>query len=85
MGSRKRCALPMSNFLLVLLSAVTVIGTVAAAEGDESVDDVKCEALGFTGLALCSDCDSLAEYVKDQGNCLVSGPYCVSITQKFQN
>ncbi|KAM0056639.1 putative selenoprotein F/M [Helianthus debilis subsp. tardiflorus] len=26
----------------------------------------ECEDLGFTGLALCSDCNSLAEYVKDQ-------------------
>ncbi|KAB5512735.1 hypothetical protein DKX38_029763 [Salix brachista] len=25
-----------------------------------------CEDLGFTGLALCSDCNTLAEYVKDQ-------------------
>lgn len=25
-----------------------------------------CEDLGFTGLALCSDCDSLAEFVKDE-------------------
>ncbi|KAL3371982.1 hypothetical protein AABB24_008492, partial [Solanum stoloniferum] len=26
----------------------------------------ECENLGFTGLALCSDCRTLAEYVKDQ-------------------
>ncbi|XP_076951658.1 uncharacterized protein LOC143625090 [Bidens hawaiensis] len=26
----------------------------------------ECEDLGFTGLALCSDCNALAEYVKDQ-------------------
>eukprot|EP00252_Welwitschia_mirabilis_P007086 TRINITY_DN18152_c0_g1_i1.p1 TRINITY_DN18152_c0_g1~~TRINITY_DN18152_c0_g1_i1.p1 ORF type:complete len:185 (+),score=24.82 TRINITY_DN18152_c0_g1_i1:73-555(+) len=25
----------------------------------------ECEDLGFTGLALCSDCDTMAEYVKD--------------------
>lgn len=25
-----------------------------------------CEDLGFTGLALCSDCQALAEYVKDE-------------------
>lgn len=25
-----------------------------------------CEALGFTGLALCSDCDLLTEYVSDK-------------------
>jgi hypothetical protein len=27
----------------------------------------ECEDLGFTGLALCSDCNTLAEYVKNQG------------------
>lgn len=32
----------------------------------EALSEAKCEDLGFTGLALCSDCDSLAEYVKDQ-------------------
>jgi hypothetical protein len=32
----------------------------AAAEGD------KCQALGFTG-PVCSDCDMLASYVKDDG------------------
>ena len=27
----------------------------------------QCEDLGFTGLALCSDCNALSEFVKDQG------------------
>jgi len=27
----------------------------------------ECEDLGFTGLALCSDCNALSEFVKDQG------------------
>jgi len=26
----------------------------------------ECEDLGFTGLALCSDCNALSEFVKDQ-------------------
>uniref|UniRef100_A0A061S342 Selenoprotein F n=1 Tax=Tetraselmis sp. GSL018 TaxID=582737 RepID=A0A061S342_9CHLO len=30
------------------------------------VDPVDCESLGFTRLALCSDCDVLAEYVKEE-------------------
>lgn len=34
----------------------------------EAMSEAKCEDLGFTGLALCSDCDSLAEYVKDEGD-----------------
>ena len=37
----------------------------------EALSEAKCEDLGFTGLALCSDCDSLAEYVKDQGDLLL--------------
>lgn len=32
----------------------------------------QCEDLGFTGLALCSDCNTFAEYVKDQGFFLIS-------------
>lgn len=32
-----------------------------AAESEE------CRSLGFTGLQLCSDCDTLASYVKDDG------------------
>ncbi|XP_071914408.1 uncharacterized protein [Coffea arabica] len=27
----------------------------------------ECENLGLTGLDLCSDCNTFAEYVKDQG------------------
>ena len=33
----------------------------------EVLSEARCEDLGFTGLALCSDCDSLAEYVKHKG------------------
>ncbi|GAA0148341.1 hypothetical protein LIER_07813 [Lithospermum erythrorhizon] len=32
----------------------------------EKLSSKVCENLGFTGLALCSDCSTLAEYVKDQ-------------------
>ncbi|WZZ83972.1 hypothetical protein YC2023_104544 [Brassica napus] len=32
----------------------------------EQLSGKECEDLGFTGLALCSDCHSLSEYVKDQ-------------------
>ncbi|XP_027121054.1 uncharacterized protein [Coffea arabica] len=28
----------------------------------------ECESLGLTGLALCLDCNTFAEYVKDQGS-----------------
>jgi hypothetical protein len=33
----------------------------------EQLSSRECEDLGFTGLALCSDCNTLAEYVKNQG------------------
>ncbi|XP_021907028.1 selenoprotein F [Carica papaya] len=32
----------------------------------EQLSSRECEDLGFTGLALCSDCNTLAEYVKDK-------------------
>ncbi|KAL6194307.1 hypothetical protein ACLB2K_035391 [Fragaria x ananassa] len=32
----------------------------------EQLSTRECENLGFTGLALCSDCNSLSDYVKDQ-------------------
>ncbi|XP_042482562.1 selenoprotein F [Macadamia integrifolia] len=31
----------------------------------EQLSSKECEDLGFTGLALCSDCNTFAEYVKD--------------------
>ncbi|BAB90212.1 selenoprotein-like [Oryza sativa Japonica Group] len=34
--------------------------------GAERFGARECEELGFTGLALCSDCNALAEFVKDQ-------------------
>ena len=33
----------------------------------EQLSSKECENLGFTGLALCSDCNTFAEYVKDNG------------------
>jgi len=32
----------------------------------EQTSTKTCEDLGFTGLSLCSDCQALAEYVKDE-------------------
>ncbi|CAL4960025.1 unnamed protein product [Urochloa decumbens] len=34
--------------------------------GAERLGARECEDLGFTGLALCSDCNALSEFVKDQ-------------------
>lgn len=50
--------------LVVLLLAATALGT------GERLGAKECEDLGFTGLALCSDCNTLAEYVKDEGRTL---------------
>ncbi|KAI5079372.1 hypothetical protein GOP47_0004851 [Adiantum capillus-veneris] len=49
-------------WLLYLLSACFLISRLACAHESS----LNCEDLGFTGLALCSDCDSLAEFVKDE-------------------
>ncbi|MCO5604464.1 hypothetical protein L7F22_058630 [Adiantum nelumboides] len=49
-------------FFLCVLSACFFLLRVARANGSS----LNCEDLGFTGLALCSDCDSLAEFVKDE-------------------
>lgn len=38
-----------------------------ASSSREVLSSKECENLGFSGLALCSDCNTLAEYVKDQG------------------
>lgn len=35
---------------------------------DDKLSTKDCENLGFTGLALCSDCHTFAEYIKDQGH-----------------
>lgn len=45
--------------LLALLSGV-------ASQKEQLLKTRDCENLGFTGLALCSDCNTFAEYVKDQ-------------------
>lgn len=49
--------------LIVLLWVVVPL----SASSKEQLSSRECENLGFTGLALCSDCNTLAEYVKDQG------------------
>ncbi|EHA8590753.1 selenoprotein F [Cocos nucifera] len=47
------------SLLLFFLSGLTL------ALG-ERLSAGECENLGFTGLALCSDCSTFAEYVKDK-------------------
>eukprot|EP00249_Psilotum_nudum_P036550 c7964_g1_i1 orf=242-736(+) len=49
--------------LLTIGVLIALIDTLALCY---SANGKACEELGFTGLALCSDCDSFAEYVKDE-------------------
>lgn len=49
-------------FLLISIAALPII------QSREQLSTRECESLGFTGIALCSDCNTLAEYVKDQGS-----------------
>eukprot|EP00898_Chlorokybus_atmophyticus_P002549 jgi/Chlat1/3295/Chrsp22S03539 len=48
---------------LAVWLAVTAAALPSVAESSSSSE---CEALGFTGLAVCSDCDLLAQYVQDE-------------------
>ncbi|KAK4751262.1 hypothetical protein SAY87_004744 [Trapa incisa] len=52
----RRCIL----MLFLMAAALSV------ASSRDQLSTRECEALGFTGLALCSDCNTFAEYVKDQ-------------------
>ncbi|CAL9120822.1 unnamed protein product [Musa textilis] len=53
-----------STLALCFLLAIWLAG--AALGLGERLGAKECEDLGFTGLALCSDCNTLAEYVKDE-------------------
>ncbi|XP_022155407.1 selenoprotein F [Momordica charantia] len=46
--------------------AIIFIASIPLAWSKELLGPRECEDLGFTGLALCSDCNTLAEYIKDQ-------------------
>ncbi|KAL0884497.1 hypothetical protein Bca101_008478 [Brassica carinata] len=48
---------------MVVMMIMMLTSTISARE---QLSGKECEDLGFTGLALCSDCHSLSEYVKDQ-------------------
>ncbi|XP_031474792.1 uncharacterized protein LOC116246992 [Nymphaea colorata] len=55
----------MKLVLLVVLLQVAFSFLLVHSEKDGKLSPKTCEELGFTGLALCSDCNTLAEYVKD--------------------
>ncbi|KAI4372470.1 hypothetical protein MLD38_010697 [Melastoma candidum] len=50
----------------VALTAAILIGVQAVITAGEQTSTRECEDLGFSGLALCSDCHAFSEYVKDQ-------------------
>ncbi|CAM6026723.1 unnamed protein product [Sphagnum balticum] len=56
----------MAKTWLLVVLVNTLLVFVSNGIRAEMLGEANCEDLGFTGLALCSDCDSLAEYVKDQ-------------------
>ncbi|KZV48461.1 15 kDa selenoprotein [Dorcoceras hygrometricum] len=49
-----------------VLSVIPLFLVLHACQGDQKLSTKECEGLGFTGLALCSDCHTFAEYTKDQ-------------------
>ncbi|KAL3506845.1 hypothetical protein ACH5RR_032227 [Cinchona calisaya] len=51
--------------VLLLVSLFAVV-SLRAEQQQQQLSPKECESLGFTGLALCSDCNTFAEYVKDQ-------------------
>ncbi|GAV82616.1 Sep15_SelM domain-containing protein [Cephalotus follicularis] len=61
MGLLKIC---MCIYSFVLLLIMLPKNNMVASK--EQLSSRECEDLGFTGLALCSDCNTFFEYVKDQ-------------------
>ncbi|KAK6934798.1 Selenoprotein F/M domain [Dillenia turbinata] len=50
--------------VMVMGKTMMIVGDVIG-EAEHHPSPKQCENLGFTGLALCSDCNTFAEYVKD--------------------
>ncbi|PSS35734.1 Selenoprotein like, Sep15/SelM redox protein [Actinidia chinensis var. chinensis] len=48
-----------------LIYAIVLVAIPLASRADQ-LSPKECENLGFTGLALCSDCNTFSEYVKDE-------------------
>ncbi|BAT75046.1 hypothetical protein VIGAN_01284500 [Vigna angularis var. angularis] len=53
----------MGGYGVALIMVVSVLSLRASSE---QLSSRECENLGFTGLALCSDCNTLSQYVKDE-------------------
>ena len=59
----------MRNILyyFVLIIVVILSAAVVVSSSREQLSSKQCEDLGFTGLALCSDCNTFSEYIKEKG------------------
>lgn len=64
----------MASFSFVLGRVLLLFVVVLPSVSGDQLSAKECEDLGFTGLALCSDCDAFAEYVKNDGEGLVGFP-----------
>uniref|UniRef100_A0A2P2KE12 15 kDa selenoprotein-like n=1 Tax=Rhizophora mucronata TaxID=61149 RepID=A0A2P2KE12_RHIMU len=53
--------------LLVIFAVGAILPMPNVSSSKEQLSSRECEDLGFTGLALCSDCHTFSEYVKSQG------------------
>ncbi|KAF8041381.1 hypothetical protein BT93_A0093 [Corymbia citriodora subsp. variegata] len=49
-----------------LVVVLAIVASSSLVSSREQLSTRQCEDLGFSGLALCSDCNAFAEYVKDQ-------------------
>ncbi|KAK1270447.1 hypothetical protein QJS04_geneDACA014185 [Acorus gramineus] len=56
----------MNSAQTLTLDLILLLSLCSLVRGDQQLNPKQCEDLGFTGLALCSDCNTFAEYVKDQ-------------------
>ena len=81
---------------IVAVLALLLVST--AGEEDVAVgsteESTSCSALGFTGLSLCSDCDHLLEYVKDDGklqhlqccsSTTIASSVCIRVTYSYDS
>ncbi|XVF29574.1 hypothetical protein REPUB_Repub15cG0132800 [Reevesia pubescens] len=50
----------------ILIIFVITSASIIVSSSKEQLSSKQCEDLGFTGLALCSDCNTFSEYVKDK-------------------
>lgn len=54
------------ELLVCICTVALLIAVVPLGSAKDQLSSRECEDLGFSGVALCSDCNAFAEYVKDQ-------------------